>query len=77
MTEVQIKYMAERFLGWKLPDDFSPDSGISFKRVFNEHLPTPMKNEPSGTNLFDYNQALAMVRYMAEGLQDSDKESGK
>lgn len=68
MTEDQIKHMAERFLRWKLPENFSPDAGISFKPTFNDHLPTPMRNNPSGTNLFNYGQALAMVRYMAEGL---------
>jgi hypothetical protein len=31
MTEDQIKHMANRFLGWKLPSNFSPDAGISFK----------------------------------------------
>ena len=68
MTEDQIKHMVNRFLGWKLPDNFNPDGGIGFKRTFNDHLPTPSKNEPSGTNLFDAAQAEAMVRYMVEGL---------
>jgi hypothetical protein len=68
LTEGQIKYMANRFLGWKLPEDFHPDGGISFKRTFNDHLPQPMKYNPSGTNLFDSGQALEMVRYMVEGM---------
>jgi hypothetical protein len=68
MTEDQIKHMVDRFLGWKLPENFNPDDGISFKRTFNDHLPTPSKHEPSGTNLFDATQADAMVRYMIEGL---------
>lgn len=70
MTNEQIKHMVDRFLGWKLPSNFSPDAGISFKADFNEHTAHPMKHEPSGTNLFDATQALAMVRYMAEGMPD-------
>lgn len=68
MTEKQIKYMIDRFLSWKLPDDFSPDAGISFKKFFNEHLPKPQKHEPWGTNLFDCTQAEIMVRYMIDGM---------
>ncbi len=74
MNDEQIKHMTNRFLGWKLPEDFRPDAGISFKPAFNEHLPEPMKHEPSGTNLFDYTQAEAMVRYMLEGMPNG---SGK
>ena len=33
--EEQIKQMVTRFLGWKLPDDFHPDDGISFEPFFN------------------------------------------
>lgn len=68
MTDEQIKHMVNRFLCWKLPADFSPDAGISFKKTFNEHTAHPMKHEPVGTNLFDANQADAMVRHMIEGL---------
>ena len=70
MTEDQIKHMVDRFLGWRLPEDFRPDNGISFKPTFNDHLPTPTRCDPSGTNLFDARQADAMVRYMVEGLRD-------
>lgn len=72
MTDAQIKHMVEQFLRWKLPENFSPDAGISFKRTFNDHMPTPMKHEPSGTNLFDYTQAKAMVEHMIEGLPEDD-----
>lgn len=68
MTEDQIKHMVNRFLGWKLPESFNPDGGISFKRTFNEHTDHPMKHEPSGTNLLDASQADAMVRYMIDGM---------
>lgn len=70
MTEAQIKYMVDRFLSWKLPFNFSPDAGISFKAAFNEHTPHPMRHEPVGTNLFSADQATAMVRHMIEGMPD-------
>ncbi|MGV2110141.1 hypothetical protein ACQZ46_02565 [Agrobacterium salinitolerans] len=68
MTEEQIKHMADRFLQWRLPEDFAPDCGISFKRDFNEHTAHPMKHEPSGTNLLDARQAEAMVEFITQGL---------
>lgn len=69
MTEDQIKYMVDRFLMWKLPEHFNPDNGISFTPTFNHHAPSgPQKREPVGTNLFDAQQATAMVRHMIEGL---------
>ena len=68
MTDAQIKYMVERFLQWRLPEDFNPDGGISFKPMFNEHTAHPRKAEPVGTNLFDYTQTEAMVRYIVEGM---------
>lgn len=68
MTEAQIKRMVNRFLCWRLPENFAPDGGISFKAAFNEHTAHPMKHEPTGTNLFDATQAEAMVRFIAEGI---------
>lgn len=68
MTDEQIKHMVTRFLGWRLPADFSPDAGISFTPDYNVGTPYPMKHEPVGTNLFDAGQAEAMVRYMVEGM---------
>ena len=73
MNDAQIKHMVDRFLGWKLPKDFSPDAGISFKAEFNEYTAHPMRHEPIGTNLFDVTQAEAMVRYMIEGLSADDR----
>jgi hypothetical protein len=55
--------MVNRFLGWKLPQNFNPDGGISFKREYNEDTPWPGKYEPYGTNLFDATQARAMFEY--------------
>lgn len=68
MTEEQIKYMANRFLGWKLPHDFDPDCGISFDPIANKGHEFERRREPIGTNLFTAIQAEAMVRFMAEGL---------
>jgi len=68
MNDNQIKYMVNRFLAWRLPKNFNPDGGISFKRLFNEHTAHPMKSEPVGTNLFDYTQTVEMIRYLVDGL---------
>lgn len=62
-----VKHMANRFLGWKLPENFHPDNGISFKPTFNDHMDPPMRHNPIGTNLFNATQAEEMVRYMLEG----------
>ena len=71
MNEDQVRHMVSRFLMWKLPENFRPDGGISFKKEFNEHLDRPPSNhEPIGTNLFDADQATAMVRHMLEGMSD-------
>lgn len=68
MTDDQIKHMVNRFLGWKLPENFAPDAGISFKPDYNEGTPWPMRHEPSGTNLLDAVQAEVMVRAMLADL---------
>lgn len=73
MTEAQIKYMVDRFLGWHLPANFNPDAGIKFDPEFNKEYMAargqpPMRHEPTGTNLFDATQAEAMVRYMIDGM---------
>ena len=68
MTEAQIKHMVDRFLAWRLPENFSPDAGISFKPEFNEGTAHPMRHEPIGTNLFTATQADAMIRHLIEGM---------
>lgn len=67
MNEAQIKQMVDRFLSWKLPEDFNPDGGVSVDRVYLAKLPASHPG-PSGTNLFSATQADAMVRYMLEGM---------
>lgn len=59
MTKDQIKHMVDRFLGWNLPADFTPDGGVHFSRA---------TAAPSGTNLLTATQAEAMVRHMVGGI---------
>ncbi len=77
MTPEQIAHMVNRFLGWRLPENFNPDAGISFKAEFNENTPWPMRHEPTGTNLFDATQADAMVHHMVDGLPPSPTPTGQ
>lgn len=70
LTEDQIKHMVNRFLIWKLPEDFNPDGGISFKSIYNESTPWPARHSPIGTNLFDVIQAEAMIRYIIAGMPE-------
>lgn len=78
MTDEQIKHMVDRFLAWRLPENFQPDAGISFKPEYNvdwnaQHGAPPDMHKPVGTNLFDATQAEAMVRHMVEGLPVNGK----
>lgn len=68
MNDAQIKHMVDRFLNWRLPENFSPDGGISFEPLGNKGTPHEYTREPSGTNLLDAAQAEAMVRHMTEGM---------
>jgi hypothetical protein len=73
LTDEQIKHMVSRFLGWRLPENFRPDGGITFKAEHSEEYMAslgkpPMRHQPNGTNLFDAQQAEQMVRHMIEGL---------
>ena len=72
MDEAIVKHMVNRFLSWRLPENFNPDGGISFKPVFNANH--PMRHEPTGTNLFDATQAEAMVRHMLAARPTPPKE---
>lgn len=71
MTEEQIKHMTNRFLGWKLPDNFNPDGGIKFEPIGNQGTEYEYRHTPSGTNLFDYTTASAMIKYLVEGLPET------
>jgi len=58
-----VKAMVERFLRWRLPENFNPDNGVSFKPPA-EDRPNRLAEWPTGTNLFDYTQAEGMVRHI-------------
>lgn len=63
MSKTQIEKMVDRFLGWKLPKDFCPDAGISFKPTKPDGYDLPGW-WPAGTNLLTADQAKEMVRHM-------------
>ena len=67
-----IKESVSRFLGWKLPADFAPDAGITFKPNANADSPIELqyKHKPTGTNLFHAGQAEAMLIHVAKPLTD-------
>lgn len=65
--------MVNRFLAWKLPDDFSPDAGISFDPVFNKGTPYEMRHQPVGTNLLNFEQARVMLEHV---LAVADQPAG-
>lgn len=54
-----VKKMVDRFLCWKLPDDFAPDAGISFDGTYKDKWGMPV-----GTNLLNADQAKAMILHM-------------
>ena len=57
----KIDEMVNRFLAWKLPQDFSPDAGITFVP------PTENAGEhfwPTGTNLLTATQVKVMLEHV-------------
>jgi len=66
ISDIPVNEVTERFLRWKLPEDFSPDGGIKFQP------PTSHNDWPYGTNLLDFNQAKSMV----EHILDKNVENG-
>ena len=65
MSKKLIDMLVNRFLMWKLPENFSPDCGISFKPS------TPYSGDefgnsswPIGTNLLTADQAKQMLEYI-------------
>lgn len=77
MNDDQIKHMANRFLSWELPTDFTPDGGITFTRFGNFGIMHQYENHPTGTNLLAYTQALSMVNYLVEGLPVATSHNDK
>lgn len=68
MTKEQLDRLVDRFLSWRLPQDFAPDGGITFKR--STHL------WPVGTNLLTAHQAKAMLEHiLADEITHDTKEA--
>jgi hypothetical protein len=63
---IDVDSMVNRFLGWKLPEDFYPDCGITFDGRKPDAL-NPNKSWPTGTNLFHAGQAKAMFEHALGG----------
>lgn len=59
--QIQIDEMVNRFLGWRLPENFYPDCGITFKHI--DTWGGYPNNWPIGTNLFTANQAKVMFEH--------------
>ena len=57
-----IEQAVNRFLSWKLPKDFRPDGGMVFIPTKDRGYDSPYW--PSGTNLFNAEQAREMLRYV-------------
>jgi hypothetical protein len=72
MTDDQIKHMVSRFLCWKLPSDFAPDGGVSFRSSYANE---PMRSQcwPVGTNILTSIQAEEMVRHILDGLPTANE----
>jgi len=70
-----IKEMVDRFLSWRLPDDFSPDGGISFTHI--THPSWTHDSWPIGTNLFTAAQAEQMFRHVLAAPTLAGKEGAK
>lgn len=56
--------MVNRFLGWPLPDDLTPDCGISFEPISSKGTKWESRRKPIGTNLLTAVQARAMLEYV-------------
>jgi len=82
MRTFEIDKMVDRFLAWPLPQDFTPDGGISFRRESDYDHPEfgRTKYEPVGTNLLSAEQAKQMFLHClgndcpecAEGEMDTE-----
>lgn len=60
--------MVERFLCWKLPKNFAPDSFISFDAEKHNTWGGYPNSWPIGTNLLDADQAREMLSHVAQPL---------
>jgi hypothetical protein len=70
-SKATIDALVDRFLTWRLPDDFAPDCGITF----TPHHPNGIaRYAPVGTNLLHAGQARAMFEYLLAPLNIPDNE---
>jgi hypothetical protein len=69
-----IDDLVNRFLSWRLPDDFAPDCGISFEPVAykGNGKPLPVLGWPVGTNLLTAAQARAMLEHVLAERNKAD-----
>lgn len=58
MKDAEIDKMVNRFLCWRLPEDFAPDCCVKFTPEDHPNL------WPTGTNLLTASQARKMVLHM-------------
>lgn len=72
MNNEQIHHMVNRFLSWKLPEDFRPDGGVTFTPFYTEE-PMRSRHWPIGTNILSALQASLMVRHMLEDLPNAEE----
>ena len=73
MSKTMIDKMVDRFLSWKLPKDFAPDAGISFKPSKPECYDEPGW-WPIGTNLFTGEQARCMLEHVVGNDMNDELE---
>ena len=62
-TNKIIKDAASNLMGWKLPQDFYPDSYITFEREKHDQWGGYPNSWPTGTNLLTHEQAQKMFEY--------------
>lgn len=76
MEKTTLDKMVDRFLGWKLPKDFGPDSGISFAPTHFQQGENADLHWPTGTNLLTAVQAKEMFSHCIAGaLADIEEDA--
>lgn len=66
MTIQVTDAMVSRFLGWKLPEHFAPDCGVTFY----PSVARTIQSWPTGTNLLTADQARAMLEHVLGTVAD-------
>ena len=76
MEKTTLDKMVDRFLCWKLPKDFGPDSGISFAPTYFQQGENADLHWPTGTNLLTAVQAKEMFSHCIAGaLADIEEDA--